>query len=186
MAVYQLDTEKQAYDVYSFGHNYAWTNTYLIESPNDLSAQKLLEQLIDIEIATLPEDTNIRFACWRHGIGGPIPAGVQFIGLNGLLPSTGVYMPWANTARILGYSGRKLVWFKRWRGPLRDVDMSGELLSGSYYAALGNDYVYPLRTSLPLVTRSGELLTHWVVDPYVRMWQRRDGTTRNVRSVLAG
>lgn len=186
MAVYQIDTEKQALDPSDPGHNYAWTNSYLLNCGGDEDAQVRMLHLIDIESAILPEDTNIRFACWRQGIGGPVPAGVQFIGVSGLLPGTGVYMPFSCTARILGYSGRKLVWYKRWRGPLRDIDMDGELLTSAYLTALGSDYVAELRAGIPLLTRSNELITHWVVDPYVRMWQRRDGTRRNVRSVLAG
>jgi len=183
---YQLDTEKQIYDYYEPGHNYAWTNTYLIDVPSDADAQLWLMRLIGVEAAVLPEDTSIRFACWRRGIGGPVPAGVQFIGQSGLLPSPYVYMPFPCTARISGYSGSRLVWYKRWRGPLRDTDMTGELLTSDYVALLNTAYVAALAGGFPLITRSGARISHWYVDPRVMLWQMRDGTERTRRSVLAG
>jgi len=186
MAIYQIDLEKQALDPFDIGHNYAWTNAYLIDVPSDEDAQIKLLELIEIEAAVLPVDTNIRFACWRQGIGGPVPADVQFIGRNGDLPSPTAYQPFANTARIVGYSGRKLVWYKRWRGPLRDVDMTGQLLTNDYYELLLGTYVERLRTGIPLVTRSGGLITRMEVNPRITLWQRRDGSRRNIQSVLAG
>lgn len=186
MATYQLDLEKQALDPRDIGHNYAWTNTYLIDVPLDVDAQVFLLRLIEIEAGILPIDTSIRFACWRRGIGGEVPAGVQFIGRAGDLAAGTEYQPFANTARISGYSARKLVWYKRWRGPLRDIDMSGELLTSDYFELLNTAYVERLRHEIPLVTRSGGLITRWEVNPRITLWQRRDGTERNIRSVLAG
>lgn len=186
MEIYQLDTEKQALDPLSIGHNYAWTNTYLIGVPNDADAQLHLLRLIEIEAGILPIDTSIRYACWRRGIGGEVPAGVQFIGRSGDLPASTSYQPFANTARIAAYSGKKLVWYKRWRGPLRDIDMSGELLTSDYFELLTTSYVERLRHEIPLVTRSSGLITRWEVNPKITLWQRRDGSERNIRSVLAG
>lgn len=186
MAVYQIDLEKQALDPADIGHNYAWTNAYLVRCVADEDAQRMMLDLADIEAGILPIDTSIRFACWRRHIGGPVPTDIQFLGISGALPAPTNYQPFTNTARIMGYSGRRLVWYKRWRGPLRDVDMSGELLASDYYALLHSAYIDRLRAEIPLVTRSGQLITNWSVDPRITMWQRRDGSRRNVRSVLAG
>jgi hypothetical protein len=184
--VYQVDLEKQAIDPFDPGHNYAWTNTYLIGVVADEDAQRMMLALADIESGVLPIDTSIRFGCWRPRIGGPVPGDVQTLGISGQMPAPAAYQPFANTARVLGYSGRKLVWYKRWRGPLRDVDMSGTMLSSDYYNLLQTSYIDRLRHEIPLVTRSGQLIESWRVDPRVTLWQRRDGSRRNVQSVLAG
>lgn len=184
--VYQIDLEKQAIDPFNLGHNYAWTNAYLVNCAADEDAQRIMLRLADIEAGILPIDTSIRFGCWRPHVGGPVPADVQVLGIHGVMPAPAAYQPFANTARIVGYSGKRLVWYKRWRGPLRDIDMSGQLLASDYYALLGTAYVDRLRAEVPLVTRSGQLITSWFVDPRVTMWQRRDGSLRNIQSVLAG
>lgn len=186
MTTYQIDLEKQAIDPLDPGHNYAWTNAYLVSCTADEDAQRMMLILADIESGILPIDTNIRFGCWRPHVGGPVPSDVQVLGINGQMPAPAAYQPFANTARIMGYSGRKLVWYKRWRGPLRDVDMSGLMLASDYYDLLHTAYIDRIRTEVPLVTRSGELITQWAVDPRITLWQRRDGSARNVRSVLAG
>jgi len=183
--IYQVDTEKQ-HLVTGAGHNYAWTNCYLVECSGDEDAQHCMMTIIDIEANILPIDTSIRFACWRPGIGGPVPAGVQLIGQAGRLAAPTAYRGWFDTVRINGYGGRRLLWYKRWRGPLRDIDATGELLTNTYRTLVTEQYVRPLRHTVPLVTRSGGAVDVWYVDPRVAMWQRRDGTERNIRSVLAG
>lgn len=185
MAVYQFDLEKQ-HLAPEGGHNYAWTNVYLVDCASDGDAEYRLLHLVEIEAGILPIDTSIRFVCWRQGIGGPVPSGIQLIGRHGDLPAGSAYQPFSNTARVTGYSGRRLAWYKRWRGPLRDIDMTGGLLSNDYHALLTTAYVDRLRSEVPLVTRSGERISTWSVDPRIMLWQRRDGSDRNIRSVLAG
>ena len=185
MAIWQIDTEKQHFAPEG-GHNYAWTNVYLVNAGSEEEAKAVRDLIMDLEINALPLDTTIRFATVREGLGGPNPFTFEFIGLNGLLePETG-YLPFYETARILGYGGGKLVWYKRWRGPMRvGQDAAGGLLTGTYFTTL-NTFAAALWTDIPLVTRSGVPVDTLVVDPRVASWQRRDGSRRNVQSVLAG
>jgi hypothetical protein len=185
MPTYQIDTEKQTLAPEG-GHNYAWTNVYLVDCASDADARDCMLTIANIEIAALPTWTSIRFGCWRPGIGGPVPDTVEFIAVSGLLESEpGDFLPLANTTRIIGRAGGRLVWFKRWRGPLRASDVTGGLLTSEYQAIVGG-MVSDLLAAVPLVTRSGLSITSVVVDSRVALWQRRDGTTRNIRSVLAG
>lgn len=183
--IYQIDLEKQ-HLAPEGGHNYAWTNVYLVDVGGPAAAQDALLAIAAIEQAVLPLDTSIRFACWRPGIGGPVPAGVQILGYAGALTPSASYRAFYDTARIVGRHGGRLVWYKRWRGPLRSVDVTGELLTSDYLALLGSAYIEPMLATIPLVTRSGRGISTVSVDPRVAMWQRRDGTERNIRSVLAG
>lgn len=185
MAIYQIDLEKQ-HLAPEGGHNYAWTNCYLVDASSAGEANDLLLALVEIEAAIAPIDTSIRFGCWRPGIGGPVPAGVQVIGRSGDLPATSDYLPMPNTARIEGLGEGGIVWYKRWRGPMRTEDASGGMLSASYISLIGTNYIAPMMADIPLITRSGKLIRSMWVVPRVSMWQRRDGTTRRVRSVLAG
>lgn len=183
--IYQVDLEKQ-HLAPEGGHNYAWTNVYLVDVGDDAQAQNTMLAIAAIEQAVLPLDTSIRFACWRPGIGGPIPDGVQILGYAGALTPSGSYRAFYDTARIVGRNAGRLVWYKRWRGPLRSIDVTGGLLAGDYVSLLGSAYVEPMLSTIPLVTRSGRSISTVSVDPRVAMWQRRDGTERNIRSVLAG
>lgn len=185
MGVYQIDTEKQ-HLAPEGGHNYAWTNVYLVEAFDDSQAQAHMLSIIAIEASVLPIDTSIRFACWRPGVGGPVPAGVQLIGQSGLLSAGTSYRAFYDTTRIVGRSDGRIVWYKRWRGPFRDVDVTGDLLTADYAELLASSYVAALMAEIPLLTRSGRSIDHVIIDPRVAMWQRRDGSERNIRSVLAG
>jgi hypothetical protein len=184
--IYQIDLEKQHLDYLDIGHNYAWTNVYYVDVAGDDAAVEAMNLLADIESGVLPETTNIRFGCWRRGIGGAVPGTVQVLGVNGQLPVTGPERVFGDTALIVAYSGRRRVWYKRWRGPLRAEDVDGLVLSDTYHALLISAYINRLQSETRLVTRSGAGITSWWVFPRIAMWQRRDGSQRNVRSVLAG
>jgi hypothetical protein len=186
MAVYQIDTEKQTFSPHG-GHNYAWTNVYLVDVADDAAAHAAMLTIAGVEIEALPDWTSIRFACWRPGIGGPVPEdNVEILGYAGLLESDPQHFwPLANTARILGWDGGKLVWFKRWRGPFRLDDVSGGLLTAEYRTIL-EGMVTDLLAAVPMVTRSGRPISTWAVDSRISLWQVRDGTERERRSVLAG
>jgi hypothetical protein len=185
VAVYQIDLEKQ-HIAPEGGHNYAWTNTYLVYAASGAEAENLLLALVEIEASIMPVDTNIRFGTWRLGIGGPVPPVDGVIGRSGDLAAPDGYLPMTQSARIEGYGEGGLLWYKRWRGPLRVGDATGDMLTGSYISLLGSSYVVALQEQIPLATRRGKLLWSMRVVPRVAMWQRRDGTTRRIRSVLAG
>lgn len=185
VAAYQIDLEKQ-HLAPEGGHNYAWTNCYLVDAASGDAASDLVLALAEIEASITPVDTSIRFVCWRRGIGGPIPEGVTILGRSGDLSAEDGYMPMTNTARVEGFGDGGVVWYKRWRGPLRVGDATGGLLTGDYISLIGTNYIGPLMADIPLITRSGKLIRSMRVRPTVAMWQRRDGTTRRLRSVLAG
>jgi hypothetical protein len=185
VVTYQIDLEKQHLSPEG-GHNYAWTNCYLVDASSDNEASDLVLALAEIEASIMPIDTSIRFVCWRRGIGGPIPEGVTLLGRSGDLAAPDGYQPITNAARIEGLGDGGVVWYKRWRGPLRVGDATGIMLTADYISLLGTNYIMPLMADIPLVTRSGKLIRSMWVRPTVAMWQRRDGTIRRLRSVLAG
>lgn len=185
VATYQIDLEKQ-HLAPEGGHNYAWSNCYLVNAASLSQAGDIRDALAEIEAAIMPVDTQIRFTTVRSGIGGPIPGDVPVLGRFGDLAAPDGYVPMHNTARIIGLGAGRVIWYKRWRGPLRVGDVSGVLLTGDYQALLMSSYIAPLLSSIPLVTRSGERIRAMHVIPTIAMWQRRDGTTRRLRSVLAG
>jgi hypothetical protein len=183
MAIWQLDTEKQAYRV-GYGYSYTWTNSYIVDARDEADATLMVRELAHQEAMVMPNGSAVVWAKVRPGIDGPAPADVIDVGEEGHRGSYHFNMQLLNTARMVGYSGARLVWYKRWRGPLLEEDFTGEVLTDDFRTLLQSSLLTWLIEELHVRTRSGLPITSYYVDPLVWGWQMRDGRNRRRKSVL--
>jgi hypothetical protein len=88
-----------------------------------------------------------------------------------------------NTIRLSFYSSGVLVGYKRWRVPLRDIDITDGKLSSSIYGHFTGTIATGL-LSAKICSRAGLPIDQVEVSPLVHQWQWRHGSKRRTRHVI--
>lgn len=90
---------------------------------------------------------------------------------------------WYCLLRGLDSAGR-MVAYKRLRGGWDERYISGGRLNDATVAYINSWVAYPL-SAYPYTSHSGVPVAQWVLDPVLRSWQKRHGSKRAARPVIA-
>ena len=179
--IWALDMQ-QRFTPTGWDHPYYWTNcfhclgTEAVGSTNSASSA-LFDLYHDTTVDTC-QQVSLRKTRVSDGFVGGIQTPLASWGE---LDSTGAGFM-GLCARMSGRNDGVEVGYKRWRIPMRDGD-----LNGGYVADLTIDLLELAFNSwlagLNFCTVNGDLITEWVCNPLMSMWQLRRGSKRQERKV---
>lgn len=162
---------------------YYWTHSWIYDLDNPPVGITSLQQIYGMHhLATLSNVQPVRQQRTQPPYSGTPFFKVTSLGDHGLL-AAGESWSIFNTVRMTFLSGGRAVGYKRWRVPLRDIDIVDGMLSPTMYN-LFNTTIGPGLITARICSRNGEPIDQVVVSPRVHEWQWRHGTKRRNRHVI--
>jgi len=162
---------------------YYWTHSWIYDLDNPPIGITSLQQIYGMHhLGTLSNVRPIRQQRTR-----PPYSGTPYFKIEGLgdagLQAAGESWSIFNTVRMTFYADGKAVGYKRWRVPLRDIDIVDGVLSPTMFN-LFHTTIAPGLLTARICSRNGLPIDHIEVSPRVHEWQWRHGTKRRNRHVI--
>jgi hypothetical protein len=162
---------------------YYWTHTWIYDLDNPPVGITSLQQISVMQHnGTLSNVQPIRLQRTTPPYSGVPFSKIVSFGDHGLL-AVGESWSIFNTVRLSFWAGGKFVGYKRWRVPLRDIDIVDGKLSADIYN-LFNSTIGPGLLVAKICSRDGTPIDAVTVSPLVHMWQWRHGTKRRTGHVI--
>lgn len=183
MAIYKVDISKRvAWSMSTTGY-YNWTNVYYFNAPTPGDYVDALDIII-------PADRDLHLNVVDQGVyrvtrlsdNVVVEEDLIYSAHNTHLP--GDFLTLTNTLRATGRCADGSLYYKRYRVPLRAVDMASPSELTPSAMTLFGILVKRARIGGYLCSRSGSPVERIDLLPGIFQWQWRDGTKRRSRPVL--